>query len=187
MRKDEIGEKEINRLVTEFQDRLDASALRTVLAKTDLWLTPFLRSMLRDEDDVREIRHTSMLKALKGYDRERGNFSIYIYKIARNDAFKRLQVICKHLTLSSFNPEQSLLFSDGSDQEMQREQQEDSFVLHHAIHFLPARYRDVINLHYFSGLKTREIATLLDVPEGTVKSWLDRGRMKLKGLLEKLL
>jgi RNA polymerase sigma-70 factor (ECF subfamily) len=44
---------------------------------------------------------------------------------------------------------------------------------------LPAAYREVIVLHYFADLPVDEIARLLDVPTGTVKSRLSRGRAAL--------
>ncbi len=52
-----------------------------------------------------------------------------------------------------------------------------------AVLSLPARYRAVIHLHYFEGLSVAEIAEALDLPEGTVKSQLSRGRAFLRDLL----
>ena len=52
-----------------------------------------------------------------------------------------------------------------------------------AVLSLPARYRAVIHLHYFEGLSVAEIAGTLDLPEGTVKSQLSRGRAFLRDLL----
>lgn len=52
-----------------------------------------------------------------------------------------------------------------------------------AVLSLPARYRAVIHLHYFEGLSVAEIAETLDLPEGTVKSQLSRGRAFLRDLL----
>ncbi len=52
-----------------------------------------------------------------------------------------------------------------------------------AVLSLPARYRAVIHLHYFEGLSVAEIAGILNLPEGTVKSQLSRGRAFLRDLL----
>ena len=52
-----------------------------------------------------------------------------------------------------------------------------------AVLSLPARYRAVIHLHYFEGLSVAEIAGTLNLPEGTVKSQLSRGRAFLRDLL----
>ncbi|MCQ2449836.1 MAG: RNA polymerase sigma factor, partial [Clostridia bacterium] len=53
-----------------------------------------------------------------------------------------------------------------------------------AVMTLPQKYRTVIHLHYFEGYSVEEIATLLNSKPSTVKSWLHRGREKLRGLLE---
>ncbi len=45
------------------------------------------------------------------------------------------------------------------------------------------RYRTVLVLHYFSELSIAEIAEALDIPEGTVKTRLKRGRDVLKDLI----
>jgi RNA polymerase sigma-70 factor (ECF subfamily) len=48
---------------------------------------------------------------------------------------------------------------------------------------LPARQRHVVVLHHLVGLPVEQIAAELDVPVGTVKSRLSRGRAALAPLL----
>ena len=55
-----------------------------------------------------------------------------------------------------------------------------------AVLSLPAKYRTAIHLHYFEGLSVAEMAQTLDVPEGTVKSQLSRGRALLRDMLEEV-
>lgn len=55
-----------------------------------------------------------------------------------------------------------------------------------AVLSLPAKYRAAIHLHYFEGLSVAEMATALDVPEGTVKSQLSRGRALLRDMLKEV-
>lgn len=50
---------------------------------------------------------------------------------------------------------------------------------------LPAAYRDVVMLHYWSGYDTVEIARAMGVVPATVRSRLHRARMMLKIMLEK--
>lgn len=52
-----------------------------------------------------------------------------------------------------------------------------------AVLALPGKYRAVIHLHYFEGLSVAEMAQTLNVPEGTVKSQLSRGRALLREIL----
>jgi RNA polymerase sigma-70 factor (ECF subfamily) len=52
-----------------------------------------------------------------------------------------------------------------------------------ALRRLPEQQREVLTLHYLADLPVLEIATTLDVPEGTVKSRLMRGREALAAVL----
>jgi RNA polymerase sigma-70 factor (ECF subfamily) len=52
-----------------------------------------------------------------------------------------------------------------------------------AILQLPVEYRDVIVLHYFSGLAYEEISDTLGVPQKTVKSRLYTARQRLAAAL----
>lgn len=45
---------------------------------------------------------------------------------------------------------------------------------------LPEEFRDAVILYYYDGFRTREIAKILGVSEGTVKSRLNRARKRLR-------
>lgn len=48
---------------------------------------------------------------------------------------------------------------------------------------LPLQYRNVLYLHYYEGYNTKEIAHILHRKEATIRTWLKRGREKLKLML----
>lgn len=52
--------------------------------------------------------------------------------------------------------------------------------LHTAIHALPKKHRVVLVLYYFREFSLSEIAMMLDIPEGTVKSRLNTAKKLLK-------
>lgn len=56
--------------------------------------------------------------------------------------------------------------------------------LYEALMTLDEKYRVPIVLFYLEGYSVREIADILQSTENTVKSWLSRGRSRLKNLLE---
>lgn len=56
--------------------------------------------------------------------------------------------------------------------------------LFEAVMRLPEKYRVVIHLFYYEEYAVREIAEILRLREGTVKSQLSRGRMLLKDMLK---
>lgn len=49
---------------------------------------------------------------------------------------------------------------------------------------LPQNFRQVVILYYYEGFHTKEIAHMMNLSEGTVKSRLNRARQKLKTVLE---
>ncbi|MCH5212442.1 MAG: RNA polymerase sigma factor [Oscillospiraceae bacterium] len=49
---------------------------------------------------------------------------------------------------------------------------------------LPQKYRTVIHLHYYEGYSIEEIASIIKVRVGTVKSQLSRGRVLLRNILD---
>ena len=53
-----------------------------------------------------------------------------------------------------------------------------------ALNSLAENFRLVVMLYYIEGFKTSEISQILDIPEGTVRSRLARGREQLAGLLQ---
>ena len=52
-----------------------------------------------------------------------------------------------------------------------------------ALESLAAESYQVVHLHYFIGLSVKEIAAVIEVPEGTVKSRLHSARAQLRNLL----
>jgi len=63
------------------------------------------------------------------------------------------------------------------------EQAEASKFLKEGLSALDPELKDAIVLRYVRGLAYREIASILDVPEGTIKSRISRGRSQLARLL----
>lgn len=56
--------------------------------------------------------------------------------------------------------------------------------LYEALSGLPEGLRLVLVLHYLEGYKVKEIAEILHIPQGTVKSRLERARRQLRTKLE---
>ena len=48
---------------------------------------------------------------------------------------------------------------------------------------LPVPYREVLTLFYLDEMRYEEIAMILDVPIGTVKTWIHRARLRLRDTL----
>ncbi len=72
-------------------------------------------------------------------------------------------------------------YADGLDENIHKEPDSEKYTqLWDCIRQMEPKFRETVMLYYFEGLKTREIAQILDISEGTVKSRLSRARDKLK-------
>jgi RNA polymerase sigma-70 factor (ECF subfamily) len=49
---------------------------------------------------------------------------------------------------------------------------------------LPDRYVQIITLYYLKGVSYEEIAQVMDIPMGTLKTWMFRARKQLRGVVE---
>ena len=56
--------------------------------------------------------------------------------------------------------------------------------VYQAVLALPRKYRTALHLYYYEGYSVTEIAALTGAREGTVKSWLSRGRKRLAAQLK---
>ena len=65
----------------------------------------------------------------------------------------------------------------------EKEAEKDYSSLYEALMKLEQEFRIVLELYYMEGFSVKEIAGLLEIPEGTVKSRLGRGREKLRKCL----
>lgn len=61
---------------------------------------------------------------------------------------------------------------------------EEKMDISNAIELLPEKYRTVVILKYFDELKVNEIAYVMRIPEGSVKSYLNRARTELRNILK---
>jgi len=123
-------------------------------------------------------------KALPEY-REEAQFRTWLYRIVLNlclNRVPRLRRELNDLTHEEFVdlPEPSSTFSDLA---ASLEASELRQFLHHQIDQLPEQYRLLVSLRYQHDLPYEEIAALLSLPLGTVKTGLFRAKARLREAL----
>ncbi|HEX4685407.1 MAG TPA: sigma-70 family RNA polymerase sigma factor, partial [Nocardioides sp.] len=72
--------------------------------------------------------------------------------------------------------------SDGADEP--GFDSEDAAALHSALAGLDVRHREVLALHFLEDLSVAEVADVLDLPDGTVKSQTSRALHRLQTALD---
>jgi len=148
------------------------------------WLT-------RNAADAEDLVQETFLKALRGFDSfETGsNFKAWIFRILRNTyltsraglAARRTVALEDELEESALYPEAAI---DRETPEMNLIRMSDRAMLQAAMEKLPPPLMEVILLCDVEEMKYREIATVLEVPIGTVMSRINRARAALRSALE---
>ncbi len=148
--------------------------------------------MLGNAEDARDAAQETFLKAYSGLQRFRGDasFSTWIYRIARNVCLDVLRRRSKGRTYSLDEP---IDLDDGQvsrqipvdrpgpeDSVMEREIRDG---INLALAELPEHHRSVVVLRDIEGFTYEEIADILKIELGTVKSRLYRARSSLHDLL----
>lgn len=102
----------------------------------------------------------------------------YLAVIARNKAFSFLRRYREELPL-----EEDILIYDTENIELKIEQKELSELLNEALGRLPREHRELFVRHYYYGQTVSEAAEIMGINESTAKSWLKRGRERLREIL----
>src|ERR1044071_8857450 len=117
-------------------------------------------------------------------------FSTWLWRIALNLCYDELRRVRRRgespLDLESAEGTAPLteFVADGPAPDAQLAGQEEGELVRRALLRLPEVYRTVLVLRHYHGLKRREIAEILEIPEGTVNSRLAEGLSQLTRLLE---
>ena len=134
-----------------------------------------------------------MLRSIHGYE-HRGAFSTWLYRIAVNlckDHFrkKKIPMVSLHDYYTTSSGDRvyvkDRVADEGarSDEAMAAAHREE--LVRRLLAGLPEEQRIVILMKEYQALKFREIAEVLDVPEGTVKARLYRGLRTMREQLER--
>jgi RNA polymerase sigma-70 factor, ECF subfamily len=129
-------------------------------------------------EDMAQEAFVRAFRALASWRRD-GAFSTWLFAIATNVYRSELRRIPAEIPLEGIAEpvEERKTDSDLAERDERR-------LVRKALRTLPARYRDALVLFYFHEMDVAQAARSLDLPEGTVKAQLSRGRGMLR---EKLL
>ncbi len=138
-----------------------------------------LRTM-RDVEEGKDATQETFLKAFRALRtfRPGAKFSTWIFSIAYHACCDRLA------RRKRFSNEELPERADPRPGPAQvAELREDARALRSAIEALPEKYRAVIILYHLQGKQYEQIAEVLDLPVGTVKTHLFRAKEQLRKLL----
>lgn len=151
----------------------------------------FALHLTNDHDDAEDLVQDTMVKAYRFFSSyEKGtNAKAWLYRILKNSFINRYRKVSKMPVQVDFEEIASFYESVRSEQTDTTDMQELFFrgvmsdEVSKALSRLPEDFRTVVMLCDIDGFTYEEIANMLDVPIGTIRSRLHRGRNLLRSLL----
>jgi RNA polymerase sigma-70 factor (ECF subfamily) len=167
-RRDAFGE-----LVTRYQARLYNAAIRLV----------------DNPEDAADVVQDAFLNAYQSLHSFKGDaeFFTWLYRIAFNAAISLKRKKRAVVSLDAAGPESGIDPDDPSEYikpGAALERSEEETQLQGAMIRLSHEHREVLILKDIEGMKYEDIAEILGVPIGTIRSRLHRARLELRELLE---
>lgn len=151
--------------------------------------------MVRDRELAEDLAQETFVKVLNAIDsyRPEYKFSSWIFKIANNAAIDHLRRRnldtlsldgSPHAETAEAIEATTLQLSDGQESPLDEvASRELGTQIERAINALRPEYRSCILLRHVDGRPYEEIAEILDLPLGTVKTYIHRARNELRILL----
>ncbi len=151
---------------------------------------------VEDADDLTQEVFIKMYKTLDSYDVDRGAFLTWVTTVTRNllvDHFRKGKHdrLTDSLDASLSNEEDSRTVGEQIQDratlspDEQVRSRETGEAVHQALQKLSPELREAVILRDLQDMDYKEIAAVLKVPEGTVKSRINRGRAELARLLSR--
>lgn len=149
-------------------------------------LTILAYSYVKNIEDAKDIVQNVFVTAYLQYEKFRGESKIktWLYRITINK--------CKDF-LKSFHFKRIISFGTDIDSKQTGQaadknllEKELSRSVKDEVLKLKVKYREVIFMAYYQDFEIREIATILNVPEATIRTRLQRARKQLKPILEQV-
>lgn len=154
----------------------DDAAYGQLVEKYQRGLVRYCYTIVHDADTAEDIAQETFIKAysqLTKYNAAFG-FSTWLYKIAHNVALNNIRKV----TTLPLAEDYEIAYVDQVPEVLEREQREAK--VRHALDGLPVNFRTAVHLHYWEHKTYEEIASVMQVPDTTVKTWLYRARQQLK-------
>lgn len=143
--------------------------------------------MLQNYEEASEITQEAFLAAWQGLPTFRGDarFSTWLYRIAYNCALKQLELRKRDNALQLALQAESVLEDENDIQRNTHlEMLDNQKLVQEHLSQLPTKYRIVLVLRHLQDMTYEEMAEVLTMPIGTIKTHLFRARNLLKERLQ---
>ena len=165
----------------------DRSAGNTLLLRHFDTVYRFFVGKIGDDGEVDDLIQRTFLACVEARDRFRREaaFRTFLLTVARHELFGHFRRNRVQGTRSA--PLGSMSVAElGSSVRSVMVRREEERLLLSALREIPLDLQIAIELHYWEGLSTGELARVLEIPQGTVKSRLRRAREALHDAMARL-
>lgn len=148
----------------------------------------FTSSVEAAEDLTQEV-FIRIYKTLDQYDPKQGDLSNWLMRLARNliiDDYRHRQRNPQNTMADTVDDHTYHLRAVGTSAQKEMERRELCANVQEGIDKLPADLRTCVILRDIEELSYQEIVDVLKIPEGTVKSRINRGRIELAKILRRM-
>jgi RNA polymerase sigma-70 factor (ECF subfamily) len=176
----------------------DRAAFARLYERTSAQLFAVVLRIQRDRGHAEELLqeiYVAVWKAAAGFDAARSQPMTWLTQIARHraiDSLRRAQSqprtesLTRHDDDDDDRPQPEDTLADGAPGPLELlDRAADARRLGHCMEGLSPPQRQSVALAFFDGLSHAEVAAQLREPLGTVKSWVRRALMTLKGCLDR--
>ncbi len=186
--KDRPTDEELVRLYLEG----DGAAFEELVGRYEAVIMNMAYRLLGNRTDAADVCQEVFVLLLRklGSFRGEAKFSTWLYRVSLNACHDYARKSRRHVSISE-SPGEDLpdieqrLADDGLDSpEASTERAELQKTVREGIARLPYKFKEVIYLHDLNGYNYKEVAEILDISLGTVKSRLNRARTRLAKELE---
>lgn len=161
----------------------DLTAYEILISNYEKKVFNIVYGLIGNEEDAKDIAQETFIKAyrkIKSF-KEESSFSTWIYRITVNTSKDFLKKDKDTLSIHELENEIGSRAIDNPQEQYERF--EEGQQIRELLENLKEDYRNVIVLRDIQGFSYEEIAKILDINLGTVKSRISRGRGQLKALL----
>ena len=167
----------------------DADAFEHIVKKYEKKVYNLALRYLKNRDDALDLSQEVFIQVYNNLAQFRGDsqFSTWIYRVTYNkcvDMLRKTQKLRRNVVMSTDDENFFETRDRRASIEENYEGRETLVTVMKIIDTLPSEQRDVVILRYIKDLSYSQIADVLEIAEGTVKSRLNRARLKIKEQLK---